>query len=431
MNYNQLSLEQAPGIAVPLRFFLTAPLFAIAASLVLLYNGPEIFQDRWLPQTLAFTHLITLGFITMVMMGALLQLLPVLAGSNIPAASMLSPIIHILYSLGICLLTLGLGTSNQQLIQLSMFTLLPALFIYLSAVSYALFNAQSSHVSVQSMRIAIASLWIAIALGFMLASGHGWDSIPLLRQFTSLHIAWASIGWVSIMMISVAYQVVPMFQVTSEYPKVLSRYLSPLILLSLLALSLVKYFYIELADTAQWLYSGAIYSTCFLLAVFIIVTLRLQLQRKKRLADVSLYFWFSGLISLFVSLALFLYAEITHQDFSILIAVIFFSGFVISVINGMLYKIVPFLVWLNLHKQLSLSGKGLASIPTMNEVISRKKTWRQYYLHLFAVILTVLSIFLPDLFFYPAALAWLINWSMLWIHLLQAILLYSSCLVSK
>jgi len=431
MNYNQLSLEQAPGIAIPLRFFLTAPLFAIIASLVLLYNGPELLQDRWLPQTLAMTHLITLGFITMVMLGALLQLLPVLAGANIPAASILSPIIHVLYSFGICLLTLGLGISSQQLIKFSMFSLLPGLFIYLSAVSYALFNAQSKHASVQSMRIAIASLWVTLALGLMLASGHGWDSIPLLRQFTPLHIAWATVGWISMMIISVAYQVIPMFQVTSEYPKILSRYLSPLILLSLLSWSLIKYFYIELADTAQWLYLGVIFTICLLLSIFIIVTIRLQLQRKKRLADATLYFWFTGLISLFTSLALFFYAEVTNQDFSILIAVIFFSGFIISVINGMLYKIIPFLVWLHLHRQLSLSGNGLAGVPTMNEVISGKKTYRQYYLHLLAVILTILSIFIPSLFFYPAAIAWLINWCMLWIHLFQAILLYSSCLASK
>ncbi len=431
MNYNQLSLEQAPGIAIPLRFFLTAPLFAIIASLVLLYNGPEILQNRWLPQTLAFTHLITLGFVTMVMMGALLQLLPVLAGANIPAASILSPIIHVLYSFGICLLTVGLGTSSQQLIQFSMFTLLPGLFIYLSAVSYALFNAQSKHASVQSMRIAIASLWVAVTLGFMLASGHGWNSIPLLRQFTSLHIAWATVGWISMMMISVAYQVIPMFQVTHEYPKILSRYLSPLILLSLIILSFIKYFYTDLAGIAEWLYLGVIYIICFLLAIFVIITIRLQLQRKKRLADTTLYFWFTGLISLFASLILFFYAEVTQQDLSILIAVIFFSGFIISIINGMLYKIVPFLVWLHLHKQLSLSGKGLANIPTMNEVISSKKTHRQYYLHLFAISLTILSIFTPNIFFYPAAIVWLINWSLLWIHLFQAILLYGSCLESK
>jgi hypothetical protein len=431
MNYNQLSLEQAPGIATPLRFFLTAPLFAIIASLVLLFTGPEIFQDRWLPQTLAFTHLITLGFVTMVMLGALLQLLPVLAGANIPAASKLSAIIHVLYSFGITLLALGLGTSSPQLIQFSMFTLLPGLVIYLLAVSYALFHAQSKHASVKTMRIAVASLWVTISLGFMLALGHGWESIPLLRQFTSLHIAWATVGWICMMMVSVAFQVIPMFQVTNEYPKIISRYLSPIIFLSLLSWSLINYFFIDLQGIAQWLYFAVIYTICLLLAIFIIVTIRLQLQRKKRLADITLYFWFTGLISLFISLLLFFYAEVTHQDFSILVAVIFFGGFIISVINGMLYKIVPFLVWLHLHKQLSLSGKGLASIPTMNEVISSKKTHRQYYLHIFAVILTILSIFLPEVFFYPAAIVWLINWCMLWIHLFQAILLYGSCLESK
>ena len=32
-----LSLDQAPPIGVPLRFFITAPLFAVAAALLLLW----------------------------------------------------------------------------------------------------------------------------------------------------------------------------------------------------------------------------------------------------------------------------------------------------------------------------------------------------------------------------------------------------------
>lgn len=63
MNTAHLSLDQAPGISTPLRFFLTAPLFAIVAAVLLLFTGPEILQDRWLPETLALTHLLTLGLL--------------------------------------------------------------------------------------------------------------------------------------------------------------------------------------------------------------------------------------------------------------------------------------------------------------------------------------------------------------------------------
>ena len=71
MNSAQLSLDQAPPFSVPLRFFVTAPLFAIAAALVLLWYGPAALDSRWTPAVLAITHLMTLGFVVMVMSGAL------------------------------------------------------------------------------------------------------------------------------------------------------------------------------------------------------------------------------------------------------------------------------------------------------------------------------------------------------------------------
>jgi hypothetical protein len=83
-----LSFDQAPPLAAPLRFFLTAPLFAILAALLVLWSGPELFASRWTGAALALTHLITVGFMLQVMLGAMLQILPVVAGANIsrPAA---------------------------------------------------------------------------------------------------------------------------------------------------------------------------------------------------------------------------------------------------------------------------------------------------------------------------------------------------------
>ncbi|MCW9014000.1 MAG: hypothetical protein OQL06_09475 [Gammaproteobacteria bacterium] len=430
MNYNQLSLEQAPTIGTPLRFFLTAPVFAIAAALLLLFAGPDIFQSRWQPETLALTHLLTLGFITMVMMGALFQLLPVLAGASIPKAATISTIIHALYSLGVALFTFGLATTKTSFIKLALVVLIPALLIFLIAVSMSLFRAQSSHASVTGMRIAIASLWITLALGGILATGQAWDSVPLLRHITSIHIAWASIGWVTIMITAIAYQVVPMFQVTNDYPDISKRYFSRLIFICLLGWSATHFFESELANNYDWLNQLVIFTLCCLLIAFVSITFHLQIQRKKRLADASMYFWMTGLGCLSLSMLLYFYSEITRHDLSILIAIVFLTGFAFSVINGMLYKIVPFLVWLHLHRKLAFTNKGISGIPTMNEVISREKMLHQYYLHVVALILTVLAYFMPAVFFYPAALAWLTNWSLLFVHLVQAIQLYKTCLAS-
>ena len=74
------SFDLSPPLAAPLRFFLTAPAFAMAAGLLLAATGTDGLASRWSPTTLALTHLMTLGFLGMAMLGALIQILPVVAG---------------------------------------------------------------------------------------------------------------------------------------------------------------------------------------------------------------------------------------------------------------------------------------------------------------------------------------------------------------
>ena len=68
------SYDQSPPIGAPFRFFLSAPLFGILAGMLILWSGDEVFVSRWTSAALAVTHLITVGFMLQVMLGALLQI---------------------------------------------------------------------------------------------------------------------------------------------------------------------------------------------------------------------------------------------------------------------------------------------------------------------------------------------------------------------
>ena len=99
-----LSYADSPPIAAPFRFFLTAPLFGILAGLLLLWSGPVAFASRWTPEALALTHLVTAGFMLQVMLGALIQVLPVVAGANIQRPLLVAKLVHVAMSLGAFLL---------------------------------------------------------------------------------------------------------------------------------------------------------------------------------------------------------------------------------------------------------------------------------------------------------------------------------------
>src|SRR5688572_8770269 len=101
-----LVLDDLPPLRVPLRFFLTAPLFGMVAGILWVLEGHTDFVVRWTPGMLAATHLFTLGFMAMVMIGALFQVVPVLGGGAIPRT--LAPLIHAALTGGTACLAVGL-----------------------------------------------------------------------------------------------------------------------------------------------------------------------------------------------------------------------------------------------------------------------------------------------------------------------------------
>jgi hypothetical protein len=56
-----LSLDDTPALSVPLRFLLAAPWFGAAAGALLLWQGSAALATRWVPGTVALTHLMTLA----------------------------------------------------------------------------------------------------------------------------------------------------------------------------------------------------------------------------------------------------------------------------------------------------------------------------------------------------------------------------------
>ena len=102
-----LSLDQAPPLRIPVAFFTAAPLWLLAAAALLLVLGDAVWTSRWNPETLALTHVLTLGFLGNVMLGALYQMTPVVAGERIRGVKS-AYLVHLLLNLGLAFLLLSL-----------------------------------------------------------------------------------------------------------------------------------------------------------------------------------------------------------------------------------------------------------------------------------------------------------------------------------
>jgi hypothetical protein len=410
-----LSLDQAPPISVPLRFFLAAPLFAVAAALAALWQGAALYDSRWSPAMLGITHLLTLGYMGLVMMGALLQMLPVVAGTPVRQPVRVARIVHVLATAGIALLAVGLMFTLPHLLHLAMLALGLVLPAFAVLVFITLRRALPHNLTAQAMRLAVLMFAATVLLGLVLLSNHafGWW-LPARQTLTDLHLAWGLLGWVGILIAGVSYQVVPMFLLTSPYPLLLARWLAP----ALFAL-LLLFVFAAWSSTLRGLLGVALAGG---FAAFAVVTLRLQQERRRKLPDVPLNFWRIGLLCLLLAILLWCAAQLSAPlaampQVDLLLGVLMIVGFAMSLINGMLYKILPFLVWFHLQGRRGTSG---IKVPNVREVLPESHTRPQMWLHFIALAALIAAVVFPGFFAVPAALSFAASNLWLWWNIVTA-----------
>ncbi len=375
-----LTFEQIPPLRAPMRFFLTAPGFGVAAGLLIAISGADAFSSRWSPASLAATHLFALGFMLQVMCGALFQFLPVGVGQNIWQPVPVATAVHLLLTAGTILLAAGFVLAQPPLLLAAAAILLAGIGIFSIAAGIALWRARSKATATPLLRLALASLVIAAILGSLLATG---IALPLPLPFptlTDVHLAWALGGWGLTLLIGVSSFVVPMFQLTPAYPRWLTRFTASIMLGLLLLWSL------GLAGIAPAWTNGAALGLMLLTASFAATTLWLQQRGRRRVADATFGFFRAGMACL-LALAATVAAMIAvptlgdNPRLALWLGVLALPGAFSCVIQGMLYKIVPFLAWMHLQR----TGAPITELPNMRAFVTETAARNHLRLHLLAL----------------------------------------------
>lgn len=394
-----LTLEQSPPMSAVLRFFLSTPLFALAAGALLLWEGAPALASRWSPATLALTHLFTLGALGMTMAGALIQILPVVAGTLLPRAELLARGVHLLLGFGTAALAAAFMTSSPWLFQLALAALVAGFAWLVGAVTVGLWQpaAPGAAPMLATVRLALAALVVTVALGAVLAGAFGWpDAGPLLPLVlaTDLHARWGVFGWAGLLLAGVAFQVVPMFQVTALYPSVLMRWLGIAVFVLLAGSSIVA-----AAMGARAALDGLVLAGY---ALFAVVTLQLLARRTRPEADAMTLFWRLAMACLLACAVLWAIPDaLAGQGKALAMGVLAIVGFLYSTINGMLYKIVPFLMWRELQQHAPAGYRA----PPVKHILPDRVAQRQFWLHAAALALLTAACWRPAELARPAALA--------------------------
>ena len=110
-------------------------------------------------------------------------------------------------------------------------------------------------------------------------------------------------------------------------------------------------------------------------------------------------------------------------SYPLLLGVLFIGGFAVSVVNGMLYKIVPFLAWFHLQAQLDARA---GTIPNMKQMIAEPWIRAQFHTHVTACTLLAAAVIWPQHLAIPAAIAIGLSALLLEVNLLSAVRRYLS-----
>jgi hypothetical protein len=372
--------EQGPPLAVPAAFFVAGALALAGAGAWLAAFGASALANRYLPAVLGLTHLITVGHLGAVMMGALYQMVPVVAGAPVPAPRLAFGVLA-LWSAGLLALLMGFTHGLPLALHAAAGCLLAATLLFAGPVGWALARAPTRGVTVAGLRAAVLGLAAVVVLGALMALLRAGVAVPtpLLSAWT-LHVGLGALVWVAGLVAAVSWQVLPMFYTAPSAPPAVSWAAHGAVLVALAVGAATFALDLSPALTRVGLLPAA-------LAAFLgapATWLWLLARRKRRRADASVVFWRAAAAAAPVAgLAWGVAWWRPEPRWVVLAGWLFFVGFGATVVHGMLTRIVPFLAWF--HR--SVASVGRAPVPPMRQLWPETRVQLGLRLHLAAVAL--------------------------------------------
>jgi len=411
LELNGLSIDQAPPISAPLRFYLTAPLFAILAGFLIFFSDASILMSRYSLDSIVITHALTIGFLAFIMLGSLMQMLPVLAGVQIPKVEPISKIAHLFLVIGTLSMIGGLMFSDSLLNSVALGLLGVGFSMLIIVIALALVKVKHFNATVKGMSISLVFAAATVLMGLALLYTYIDSDFAQYRVIVAnIHSVWGIFGFAGILIIGVAFQVLPMFYVAPKFKQFCKKRVVLLISTGLMIWLFTSIFY------EPYSMLGKAWIALFFWAFSTTVWVKLS-KRRRPISDVTVWYWRSASIFLTLGAFLWIFDEYFKHEYIVMVAILLGGGFILSIMIGMLYKIIPFLVWFHLN------AMGYMSIPTMNEMINKKLATAQFVLFMTSLVGFVFAFYFP-IMVQVSAISFILSMIILQYNVIAPVLIY-------
>ncbi|MCF3641717.1 hypothetical protein LXM94_17225 [Rhizobium sp. TRM95111] len=371
----------------------TMSYFAVACLMLLVGQGLMVAGYGYpavaigAPETLALVHVIAIGWLSLLMAGALLQFVPVLVAVPLVGGRFAAP--------ALALLVGGLGTLVAGFVALSGHLGLPLVFLpigggmlllgfgFLAAVLAATLLAAPLPLPARFVALGVVSLGGTALLGaaFTLAlSGLGEAALfaGLLAEGVGLHAALGLGGWLSITAVGVSYRLLAMFLLVPEAERRTScaAWWAMAIAVALIAACIACALF-ALADTFL-LFAMALALSLVAVLLYGGDVLHIYRSRKRRQAELNIRATFPAVIAFAISILLVNIPAIRAGDNIAALVYLFVFGWLTGLGLAQLYKIVAFLTWLEAYGPIL----GRVPVPRVQDLVDEgvaRILFRIYY----------------------------------------------------
>lgn len=373
-------------------YFTAALFFLLAAEAMMAagYGFPAAPVQA--PQTLVLVHTVSIGWLSLLVCGALLQFVPVLVARPLRGERLVLPALLFLIGGLACLLAGFLqlaGTLQTELPLLHLAAvLLPVGFAAIAVIiGMTLNGVRPERLSLPARFVAagLASLVITFVLGGLFALElSGAIGLDFITDGLSVHMAAGVGGWLTLTAIGVSYRLLPMFMLAPDTERATGR---AAWWCGVAALLLVLAAPFEPLGLARPL---ALALTIAMLMLYGADVVFLYRHRKRRRPELNISAAAGAFLALLASMAfaLLLAARGSFGQYAGALLYLAAFGWLGGLGLSQLYKIVPFLTWLECYG--SIMGK--TPTPRVQDLVVERRGRIWFVLYFASVLIGFLAL---------------------------------------
>jgi hypothetical protein len=352
------AISKTTSYKVVLPFYIYAGISFLVASLFLFAYSEVFLNHYYQPKILAITHIMALGWATMLILGASHQLVPVFIEGRL-YSDKLAYLSFLLLAVGVPVLVYGFYTFDMNIpAKLGGIFVVFAVLTFL--INLAVSIIKSNRDNIHAMFVITATFWLfyTVLLGLILVYNFNTDLLPdHSLHFLSLHAHSGILGWFLLLIIGVASRLIPMFLISKYTNDRLLWWIYSLINVALILYQCIFIFF----DNGLSLFIPVI---MILIAIFLFVfycirafqnRMRNKLDEQMKISLISVAMMLFLILLFIIIISMLCFSEV-KPSLVLTYGFLIFFGWLSSLMLGMTFKTLPFIVWNKVYHHRAAFG---------------------------------------------------------------------------